>query len=276
MGVVVRLSPFYYVNASANPTITIDAGNTTEVSKIQDCCIQINDDIKTDVLTGKSGNKSQQELQWDYLEYKLEAGTGVSKGAKTTITITINQTRYKALSQEKRQDLMEIALTGIQNSGMSTTNRNKMYNFVSKSDEATASLVRQLSNDVNADFGEAYSMFKPFTGVLGTFLGVLSLLIFILLGITVTIDLAYINIPAFQIFCMGATKEEKPKFVSIEAVNAVKESETKPDTSSGVAYFRMKTKQFIALGVCLLYLVSGKLYVLLANIIDYFQGVLPD
>lgn len=269
VGVVVRLSPFYYVSAEASPIITINYGNTTEKSKIDECVKQINTDIKDNVYLNVTGfAKNEYNVNWDYLK--------ITYPSTNVCTIEINSAEYKKLTQEEKQSLMEIVLSDIQNSGMSTTNRNKIYNFIAKSDTATSNLVRQLSNDVNADFAEAYSLFQPFSGVLGTILGILALAIFVLLGLTVTIDLAYINLPAFQLFCMGATKEEKPKFVSIEAVNAVKESETKPEVSSGMAYFRMKTKQFIALGICLLYLVSGKLYVLIANIIDWFQGALPD
>ena len=40
-------------------------------------------------------------------------------------------------------------------------------------------------------------------------------------------------------------------------------------------YLKLKMKQFIAIGICLLYLVSGQIYDLIASIIDYFRGVLP-
>ena len=40
------------------------------------------------------------------------------------------------------------------------------------------------------------------------------------------------------------------------------------------SYFKLKVKEFIVLGVCLLYLVSGQLYILVGYIVDYFQGFL--
>lgn len=268
VGVVVRLSPFYYANAAADPvlTITIPYSNKVEATNITNTLSDVNQNIKDACDAWESKNT-------DFLIGKFQQG---SASQDSVYTITIKMSEYIKLEQANKQIVMEEALTGIQNSKISSSNRNKIYNFIASSDETTSSLVRQLSNDVNADFAEAYSLFKPFSGVLGTFLGVISLLIFILLGITIVIDLAYINIPAIQLALTNPSKEEKPKLVSIEAVNAIKEAETKPEKNAMTSYLRMKTKQFIALGICLLYLVSGKLYVLIANIMDYFQGVLPD
>ena len=45
-------------------------------------------------------------------------------------------------------------------------------------DKSTSNLVRQLSNDVDADFAGAYMTFKPFTGVVGWILGLICLSIF--------------------------------------------------------------------------------------------------
>ena len=55
VGVVVRLSPFYYVSAEASPIITINYGNTTEKSKIDECVKQINTDIKENVYLNVTG-----------------------------------------------------------------------------------------------------------------------------------------------------------------------------------------------------------------------------
>jgi len=175
VGVVVRLSPFYYANAAADPvlTITIPYSNKVEATNIANTLSDINQNIKDACDAWESKNT-------DFLAGTFQQG---SASQDSVYTITIKMSEYIRLEQANKQIVMEEALKGIQNSKISSSNRNKIYNFIASSDETTSSLVRQLSNDVNADFAEAYSLFKPFSGVLGTFLGVISLLIFVLLGI---------------------------------------------------------------------------------------------
>ena len=170
---------------------------------------------------------------------------------------------------------MQVALDTIYNSNVSKTNRNKIYNALCKQDEPTSALVRQLSEDVNADFAGAYKYFKPFSGPLGVVLGLLTLAIFVILGLTLVIDIAFITLPFVQSCLLN--NDGKAKFVSIEAVNAVKEQESKSGSEYvnpiGI-YLKSKTKQYIAIFICILYLMSGKIFSLLARFMDYFSGIL--
>lgn len=270
MGVVLQLPPLL-INADANPIISIsnpasqDAA-TGNVGKIFDAISTVNSDIHdAGLLTGKD----------NYAGYTEDFLSGNYDSSSKVVNITINMSAYNRLTNKNRQTVMQIALEDIYNSNISRSNRNKIYNELCNLDETTANLVRQLSTDVTADFGEAYQMFKPFTGTIGIILGVLSLLIFILLGITMVLDIAYITIPVFQMF-LTPEHGENPKFVSLEAYSAVKEAESKAGTqdykSPMSVYFRTKTKQLVMIFICLLYLVSGNLYTLIASWIDYFAG----
>jgi hypothetical protein len=171
---------------------------------------------------------------------------------------------------------MTIALDTINNSQISKMNKTKLYNKVAELDESVSSLVRQLSDDVKADFASGYNMFKPFSGVLGTILGVLCLAIFIMLGLTIIIDIAFITLPFLQIALTDRIEQKKKvSIVSNEAVKAVEAAHNSSGTEyiNPMGYYlKHKVKQLIALGICLLYLVSGKIYYLMAQIIDLFQG----
>lgn len=262
MGVVYGLSPSLVVQAATNPAITITnvaAGDmNSSGGKIAEACASINEQLKS--------------KGWDpdkFLECSFDANS-------QSCTIRINMTRYNKFSNEGKQQTMQIALDGIYNSDISRTYKNKIYNELCALDETTAALVRELSTDVRADFAKAYSWFKPFSGWVGWILGVISLFMFMLLGLTMVWDIAYITLPIMQLWL---TKEAKNKAigVSYEAYHAVKEQQSKAGTeyvSPMMVYLKSKTTQFIAIFICLLYLVSGKLYVLLANIMDYFSGIL--
>lgn len=261
VGVVFGLSPFFSLRVCAvsNPTLTISELENTNPDRknIEDTLININE-----VLYGELGFD-------DFF---------IVSYSNKIMTVEIASTRYKELPQETKQELMSICLNGIQNSNISATNRNKIYNFVADTDVTVASLVRQLSNDVQADFAGAYTIFKPFASPLGIFLGVLTILIFVLLGLSIVIDIAWLVIPGLQWLLMTSSKSEKPILVSVEAWEAYKQFESGNNVRKTPLsyYFKMKVKEYIVLGVCLLYLMSGKLYVLVGIIVDYFSGLLPN
>ena len=271
MGVVIWLLPFSLYSAS-NPFITIQNASSTERTNIKKACDDVNSELKTADVKNKA-DSSNNLLR--YSESKSKYG----KSTVFDVEIEFNLNQYKNYSQQNKQKAMQVILTTIENSKISATNKTKIYNFVANSDSTTSSLVRQLNEDVRADYVKAYGIFAPFSGVLGTILGCITLGIFFLFGLTISVDLAYITIPAIQSFLNGVNKDgkdQKPKFVSLEAWKAVQaaynDNEGKKDATT--TYLKLKSKQLIAIAICLLYLVSGQIYNLIANLIDYFRGVI--
>lgn len=262
LGVAILLSPFKVMaegnEVEANPTLTISYISGEETS------------IRTYV--NKVNNFSSNEAGMSLLEFTNEGDT-TGNGTYAGV-LTLDFTIYKGLAQEQKSRVMQYALENLKDSGISTMASNKIYNFIQSQDESTASLVRQLSNDVNADFAEAYMMFKPFSGVLGVILGVFAIAIFVTLTLMIVVDLSYIVIPTIQDFL--TQPQGKPKFVSNEAWYAVKEvdSENHSNKNVLVVYFKKKVLQFVALSICILYLLSGQIYILIGNLMDMFRGML--
>ena len=229
--------------------------------------------------TGTNSNSSNTESESGISN--TTPSTSDTEGRTTTNTpfnaeavdIMIDTKTYSKLSSEDKQTVMKCALDCIKVSQVSKININKVYNFVSESDESTASLVRQLSDSVRADFAGAFAWFRPFGGVVGIILGFATLMIIAVLGVTIVIDLAYMVIPAVRLFLDGV--KSKKNWVSDEAKFAVKESEKEVEFVSPLKiYFKLKTKSFFLLGICLLYLVSGQIYNLIAKLIDLVSGFL--
>ena len=252
------------VYGDANPTVTISNVSSTEKKELE----QLMSDLHSNMVDeGLESNSSTDT-------YRFVSGTYNS--TDKLYTIKIDKSSYSKKNQEAKQDIMHIALSTINNSGVSRINRVKIYNFIADLDTSTSSLVRQLDDDVDADFADAYMTFKPFTGVIGWVLGCLCLSIFIFLALTISIDIAYIVLPIVQIWLFNEEKQ-KAKFVSIEAQKAVEmaaKSEGSNYSNPMSFYFKHKTKQFIAIAICILYLVSGKIYTLIATIMDSFMGVI--
>lgn len=255
LGVAMLLSPFKVMaDVNAKPTLAISC-NSADYNLILTSASDINASAGFTFIT-------------------VSASTQV--GNTSSCNVSLDMTTYKNYEQSVKTSIMESALTTISNSSMSTMSRNKLYNFIESQDESTASLVRQLSNDVNADFAEAYMMFKPFSGVVGTILGVFAIAIFITLTMMILVDLSYIVIPMIRDFLTPSSANAKPKFVSNEAWYAVKEVDGANDTQKNVLliYLKKKTMQFVALSICILYLLSGEIYILIGNLMDMFRGIL--
>lgn len=255
LGVAMLLSPFKVMaDVNAKPTLAISC-NSADYNLILTSASDINTSAGFTFIT-------------------VSASTQV--GNTSSCNVSLDMTTYKNYEQSVKTSIMESALTTISNSSMSTMSRNKLYNFIESQDESTASLVRQLSNDVNADFAEAYMMFKPFSGVLGVILGVFAIVIFVTLTMMILVDLSYIVIPMIRDFLTPSSANAKPKFVSNEAWYAVKEVDGANDTQKNVLliYLKKKTMQFVALSICILYLLSGEIYILIGNLMDMFRGIL--
>lgn len=257
LGVVLQLLPIFCLHAE--PCLVISQIESTSGDKIR---------IEDTIDTINQALAEKMELS-NFMTYSFD---------NKALTIKLDTTTYNNLSQKQKQELMEICLVTIQNSNISSTNRNKIYNFISDSDPTVSKLVRQLSSDVTADFAEAYMVLRPFTSPLSVFLGILSILIFVLLGLSIVVDIAFIVIPGFQWLLLRSTESKKPPFISIEAWNACKEAESQAGSGRTPlqAYFKSKVKEYIVLAICLLYLVSGQIYTLVGIVVDYFQGLLPS
>ena len=90
---------------------------------------------------------------------------------------------------------------------------------------------------------------------------------------------SFLTIPLFQTLILDHMDNAKEKglmqrFVSIEAMEAMKTcAQANSYTNPVGVYVKNKTKQWIAIAVCLTYLVSGKIYELIGAMIDYFSSL---
>ena len=290
LGVVIGLSPFLLrVHADGN-ILTVSQLTTTEVRNIDDYVNLVNEKIRDNPdihLYGLSqwydeeGNLvDASDLHTDVidiLEWKEDSAGGTASG-KMVYTLKFDSATYQKLDTKDKTVLMDILLTNLdEDSNVSAINRTKIYNFIAGNDEATAGLVRQLSTDMKSDYASAYMWIKPFSGPIGMFMGIIVVIIFATLSLSIVIDIGYITIPFFQVILHESNGQDKPKLVSVEAVAAIKSSESttgdnyKSPTSY---YFGYKSKQFVTLAICILYLTSGKIYSVISYIMNLVSGAM--
>lgn len=153
---------------------------------------------------------------------------------------------------------------------------------------AGSQIMAALMSDTKPDYATANRIYQPFSGLVGTALGLISILIVSLLAVTMALDIAYIVIPSFQLLldggddAGGGQAKGMSRIISQEARSAVKSvSDGGGGGQSGSGnkmaigqYFKMRWKALIVLGICLLYLVQGQIYSFVAWVIDLVSGFL--
>lgn len=153
-------------------------------------------------------------------------------------------------------------------------------------------LLATLLADTKPDYATASKIYKPFSGVIGTIIALLAIVVMALLGVTMAMDIAYITIPAFQMACgageggphggPGGSSKGVGAFISKEAKKAVEAADKGEGGQSGSGeyraavgiYLKYRWKGLTLLGLCLLYLVQGQIYNFVAWFIDLFSGFL--
>ena len=250
VGIVLALFPLCVSAESVNPTIELPS-----LMNIASVCSDAN------VLSQNTDRK------FDFLSYTVNARLH-------GCNVEVNMTEYALLSNTAKESVMNGTLQIISDSTLASQSKTRLYNFVAEQDTAVSSLVRQLAQDTKSDFATAYSWLQPFSGTVSTIFGLLAILIFLFLGVTILIDVSYIVLPPIRLM-LDKDSTNKPSLISNEAFSSIKESESDSNNyKNAIAlYFRKKTIQLVIIGVCLLYLVSGKLYMAIGWVIDSFAGV---
>ncbi|MGV3076270.1 hypothetical protein ACEE21_14390 [Clostridium baratii] len=190
--------------------------------------------------------------------------------------LSFSNSKYALLPVDVRRDFMETALLTTKESGLGTQIKNKVYNFIADQDTTTSAAVKYLRSDASADFATAASWFKPFGSTFGVVLGLLSLFIFMFIGLSIMVDIAYMALPGVRVMLEGGMSG-KPKWVSGEAYSSVKESEGVMQNNSYKGYmglyFRRRVPSVIIMSIALGYLISGQIYDIIVYIIDSFSWI---
>lgn len=258
MGVVMWLLPFFVVSAETNPCIILDNITASDESGISSIVSSCNNKFKKDYGSGI--------LSYS-VNYTVNTGT--------TVQVSFYLSDYNRLNSDDKYDVMETILTEISNNkSLSTSNRNRFYSFIADCDGMVSKTVRQLNSDITADFNWSYNAIRPFTGKIGSFLGLIATTMFIIMGLSLAVDMFYISNPMVQNFFNSEFLKMnksggKPKLISLEAYKAVLESEEASEYKSPFySWFRHRIAIAIASGVCLLYLISGQLFDIVSVILD--------
>lgn len=230
----------------------------------------------------------------------VNASMGLSENTR------LFNSKFENLTDESRQDFIYDVLTlacaiaqdtenglNVDENAPTQDTVSELMEVMGEQPDMGSAVLVAIMNEVKPNLGKGMSLYNRLSFLPKLFslvLGLLSILVVAFLGVNIALDLAYITIPAFQLAFSGSggegvvvpfTKGEFKVFVhgiiSQEAKKAVlgANAGNNGEYRSPVGlYMKFRWKSFVLLGICLTFLVRGKLYFLVAGLIDLFTGLL--
>lgn len=260
--------------------------------------------LRTEISKGKYECLTTQTLlDFTNKQYQLEGGGTCLYTDVVAVATNGNEPvftgKFENLKRGSKQDILE-DIFKIANALATDTAHGKIFGEDAPTDDTVNSFLELVQNEsgmgsqmlamllqnTKPDYVTANRIYEPFSGVVGTALGILAILIMAFLALTMALDLAYIAIPAFQLACggdsgqggQGGKSSGLGGFISKEAKAAVQGSDGgqgSGDKKSAIGqYFKHRVGMLVMLGICLLYLVQGQIFAGIGAIIDLLSGFL--
>lgn len=131
-----------------------------------------------------------------------------------------------------------------------------------------------LLSDIKPNFVRGAQILRPFNGVVGTGLAILSIVIISCFGLDVLWQIAFMNISFFQGMMLQWQNEKtsRPWGVSALTIAAVKHSESGEHSATGF-FLRKRWWELLLMVIGLSYLISGNIWRLMSSILDLVQNV---
>ena len=204
--------------------------------------------------------------------------------------VTINEDNFSKLTTSEKTKFIDSIISESEayqkanSNKVSESNLQNWWKRLQSTPGAGTRFMTQILKNTKPDFVTANNIYAPFSGPIGTALALICIFICALLGITMAMDIAYITLPMFRIITgddgqvsggnnSGSGSVIRSHLISANAKNAVKECESQGKQALGF-YFKHQAFALILLGICLLYLAQGQLYVLVMMILDLLNGFL--
>lgn len=186
---------------------------------------------------------------------------------------------YKGLKYPERKEFMARALRGVQTSGLQATTKSKVYNFIKERDPSTSQVVTALANDYSGNLTDANETLKKWgvADAISKIIGILCIAVFSFMSLSLVVDILYLNIPfvteALDNWGSNSGKSGRPKFVSGDAIYAWKE------TAGGIGntnlvFLKKKFVSLLFVSLILVALISGKLFTIIGNLVDFAGYIL--
>ena len=151
---------------------------------------------------------------------------------------------------------------------------------------AGSKFLNVILENTKPDFVTANAIYAPFSGILGTIMGIIAVVGMALLGVVLVADIFYIVIPPVRMLVSDeqtgdgrGRRKGASKIFSNDAIYAIQVAEESNDAGGSKkqalgVYLKRRIPMLILLGICLLYLVQGQIYTFVGWVLDIVSGFL--
>lgn len=233
-------------------------------------------------------------------EYAAEGG-GFVKGSdlftgSATEGYDLDESQFNKLDSSAQTELVKDIADKSYEAEEDTTNNvsedtvQNWWKELQTKDGAGSKFLNVILENTKPDFVSANAIYKPFSGIIGTVMGIIAVVGMALLGLVMVSDIFYIVIPPVRMLVADDGNGGEPgggrggrrgasKIFSDDALYAVRVAEESDDAGGSKkqalgVYLKRRIPMLILLGICLLYLVSGQIYTLVGYILDLVSGFL--
>lgn len=228
-------------------------------------------------------------------EYEMEGGGFMNGSQLVDDDGNINKQNYEKLNSKGRDKLTSDIMTYSQEkvdkdesegtTGSGTVTQETYSNWLKDLQQTKgfgSKVLNETLKQTGPDFVTANQMFAPFSGLIGTVMGFGAIVIMALLGIVIVMDIAYITIPPVRLVVGDSDSkggQAASKLISYAAISAVQEEEGGGGGDGGSKsalgqYFKKRVISMVVLGICLVYLIQGQIWVAIGWLLDAVGGFL--
>jgi len=224
-------------------------------------------------------------------EYSLKEG-GSIKGSelfegKPSDGYDLNEKAFTRLSSKAQSqvvsDIARYSNAAVEDSsarGVEESTVQSWWKQLQTKEGVGSKFMGEILKNTKPDFVTANKIYEPFSGLVGTIMGIIAVLLMAFLGLVMVLDIAYISLPPVRLAVdENKSKGGGSKLFSHDAIHAVQIAEEggngdgEKKQALGI-YFKRRVVMLIILGICLLYLVNGQVYTLVGYVLDLVSGFL--
>lgn len=251
-----------------DPVVLLDSGSSVTTSQALKSVVLAINGYFVDDLKGKS-EKPMMVYESGYLSFNVKA--------------------YNSLSDKKKDKLLNYAYETINNFGISNVQvRSRFKDFLAEQDTSRSFLKDLLSPNTGEEIKEAENLMKGPNKVVSKVVGVIVTIIFIMLTVSLVLDIAYIGLPIARDISVGISDAlssignktvtnnnlQKPFYISNEAFSSVIDAES-GDTPNNIAvllYLKRRLILIVLIASGSILIATGAIYDIISEAVDIFLG----
>ena len=212
-----------------------------------------------------------------------------SKGSKY-YDISFDGVNFSKLSDETKERLLSNFETAVTKSKISAQGQQYIYSEIRDNYDYDIALIQEnIVEKVQPNMFTAYELMHPFSGVVGTVIGCICVVIILSLVMTTLLDVMYMQFPVFRektfqatqksnngrfSFIRNRTQIERPWFISYEAAYANKVNvESNGEKNALIVYLRYRIVSLIVITICIAYLTGGLFMDVVRWIWEHFNHI---